>query len=361
MKLATFRIDTLIGPFDQFGIVKLDGTANDVVASSRVSAGWIIDTNIAYAVFSADQGKVNVIERANALCPADLNSCVQLYGPSLEPVVEACAWLDGRWDAIASGEATGPRGEVIAHRLDMVRLQPPLQVPVLRDFAAFEGHLQATFGKMGLKIPPEWYERPIAFKGNPTSLVGHGADLRWPRYTEKLDYEIELAAVVGLPARDVDAGQAGNYILGYTLLNDFSARDTQRVEMAMSTGPYKGKDFAWGLAPWIVTPDEFGEVGTTKMRVLIDGEVWAESTPGAMQWSFAEMISYTSQDETINIGDVFGSGTVNNGCGSEIDRWLSHGDVVEIEAAKIGVLRNSITVPHSQEVIWREERGRVET
>ena len=118
------------------------------------------------------------------------------------------------------------------------------------------------------------------------------------------------------------SSDAAKHILGYTLLNDFSARDTQRVEMAMSTGPYKGKDFAWGLGPWIVTPDEFGEVAGTKMRVLVNGEVWAESTPGAMQWSFPEMIAYTSQDETANVGDVFGSGTVNNGCGFEIDRWI---------------------------------------
>ena len=146
--------------------------------------------------------------------------------------------------------------------------------------------LQVTFGKMGLKIPPEWYDRPIAFKGNATSLIGHDEPLRWPQYTQKLDYELELAAVVGLPARDVDVAEAANHILGYTLLNDFSARDTQRVEMAMSTGPYKGKDFAWGLGPWIVTPDEFGDVAGTQMRVLVNGDVWAQSTPGAMQWSF---------------------------------------------------------------------------
>jgi 2-keto-4-pentenoate hydratase/2-oxohepta-3-ene-1,7-dioic acid hydratase in catechol pathway len=155
------------------------------------------------------------------------------------------------------------------------------------------------------------------------------------------------------PARDVDVGEAARHILGYTLLNDFSARDTQRVEMAMSTGPYKGKDFAWGLGPWIVTPDEFGDVAGTPMRVLVNGEVWAQSTPGAMQWTFPEMISYTSQDETANVGDVFGSGTVNSGCGFEIDRWIRPGDVVEIEAATIGVLRNRIEPPRGRSVEWR--------
>jgi 2-keto-4-pentenoate hydratase/2-oxohepta-3-ene-1,7-dioic acid hydratase in catechol pathway len=354
MKLATFRVETPIGPFDRFGLVRLDG--NDVIAAARDAAGWVVDANAAFAAFARDQGRPNPTACANALVPSDLKSSVELHGPSLEPLIELEAWLDQRWDAIADAELSGPRGEVIAHRLGKVALRAPIQVPVLRDFAAFEDHLQVTFGKMGLKIPPEWYEQPTAFKGNATALFGHDAPVRWPRYTKKLDYEIELAAVIGVPARDVGVDQAANHILGYTILNDYSARDTQRGEMAMSTGPFKGKDFAWALGPWIVTPDEFGEVASTKMRVRVNGEVWAESTPGAMQWSFPEMISYTSQDETLNVGDVFGSGTVNNGCGFEIDRWLSQGDVVEIEAAKIGVLRNSIAAAREQDVVWRQKR-----
>lgn len=354
MKLATFRIETPIGPFDRFGLVRLDD--NDVIAAAREGSGWVVDANAAFAAFAREQGHANSTARANAFVPADLNSCVELHGPRLEPLAELQAWLEQRWEAVGSGKLSGPRGEVIAHRLGKITLRPPIQVPVLRDFAAFEDHLQITFGKMGLKIPPEWYERPIAFKGNATALYGHDASIRWPRYTKKLDYEIEIAAVIGHPARDISVDQATDYILGYTILNDYSARDTQRVEMAMSTGPFKGKDFAWALGPWIVTPDEFGEVGSTKMLVRVNGEVWAESTPGAMQWSFPEMISYTSQDETLNVGDVFGSGTVNNGCGFEIDRWLSPGDIVEIEVAKIGVLRNPITPARGQDVMWREER-----
>jgi 2-keto-4-pentenoate hydratase/2-oxohepta-3-ene-1,7-dioic acid hydratase in catechol pathway len=265
-------------------------------------------------------------------------------------------WLEQQWESITREQSANSVGKRIVYRLSDVNLRPPIRVPVLRDFAAFEDHLQVTFGKMGLKIPAEWYDQPIAFKGNSTSLIGHDEPLRWPQYTKKLDYELELAAVIGLSARDVDVDHAANHILGYTLLNDFSARDTQRVEMSMSTGPYKGKDFAWGIGPWIVTPDEFGEIAGTKMRVLVNNEVWAESTPSAMQWSFPEMIAYTSQDETANVGDVFGSGTVNNGCGFEIDRWIKPNDVVELEAAKIGVLRNRIEPPLSNPVKWRSSR-----
>ncbi len=355
MKLATFRVNTPVGAFDRFGLVRLDGGVKDIVSASRAGAGWIVDVNAAYAAFARDNGKANARVRADALCPADLNLCVQIYGPSLDPVVEMSDWLERRWAVITSGQRPNPHERSICYRLDEVQLRPPMRVPVLRDFAAFEDHLQVTFGKMGLKIPPEWYDRPIAFKGNATSFIGHDEALRWPQYTQKLDYELELAAVIGLPARDVDVSEAAKHILGYTLLNDFSARDTQRVEMAMSTGPYKGKDFAWGLGPWIVTPDEFGEVAGTRMRVLVNSEVWAESTPGAMQWTFPEMISYTSQDETANVGDVFGSGTVNSGCGFEIDRWISPGDVVEIEAASIGVLRNRIEPPRERPVRWRRK------
>lgn len=355
MKLATFQINTKLGPINRFGLVRLDGGIADVVPASRSAQGWIIDANAAYAALAAAQGKPNPSLRADAFCPADLHACAALHGPGLEPAHEVLQWVNANWDGIAKGKIKGPRGEALAHYLQDVSLKPPIHVPVLRDFAAFEDHLEVTFGKMGLKIPAEWYERPFAFKANPTSLVGHDQDVQWPEYTKKLDFELEIAAVIGLDARNVDVGEAGRHILGYTLLNDFSARDTQRGEMANNTGPFKGKDFAWGLGPWIVTPDELHDVSQTPMRVLINGEVWAESTPGEMQWSFEEMISYTSQDETLNVGDVFGSGTVNHGCGFELDRWIAPGDVVELEAAGLGVLRNRITPPRTQKVRWRND------
>jgi Fumarylacetoacetate (FAA) hydrolase family len=206
MKLATFRVDTPLGPFDRFGIVRLDGGAQDVAASARAGAGWVIDACAAYAAFMSDRGKANARIRADTFCPPDLNACVQIYGPSLDSVLEMSDWIDQRWGAITRAQVRGPGDETIAYRLDRVRLRPPMRVPVLRDFAAFEDHLQVTFGKMGLKIPREWYERPIAFKGNATSFIGHDEPLKWPQYTQN-DYELELAAVLGLPARDVDVAR----------------------------------------------------------------------------------------------------------------------------------------------------------
>lgn len=355
MKLATFRVRTPVGPFDRFGIVRLDGGAEDHAASARQSLGWIVDVNFTCAAMCAEAGAGHPNRRADAVCPADLQTYAELYGPAFEALEEVVHWFEEQGPA----EMSGPRGERLAYRLDEIELRPPVaRVPVLRDFAAFEDHLQTTFGKMDLEIPPVWYERPTAFKGNSTTLVGHEEEVAWPRYTQKLDYELELAAVIGAPGQDIDVDAAPGHILGYTLLNDFSARDTQKGEMAMSTGPYKGKDFAWGLGPWIVTPDELGEVGGLAMNVTVNGEVWAASTPGAMQWTFPEIISYTSQDEPLNVGDVFGSGTVNQGCGFEIDRWIQPGDVVELEAAGIGVLRNRIGEAAGPPIKWRREQSK---
>jgi 2-keto-4-pentenoate hydratase/2-oxohepta-3-ene-1,7-dioic acid hydratase in catechol pathway len=347
MRLATFRVMTDVGPFDRFGIVH-----------SAEGTDWMVDANFTCAALHAESGHFAPAERANHEIPGRLNDYCILHGTSIEPLQALVRWLGPRISAAAADRLRGPRGERLVYPLTTVQLRPPMPaVPVLRDFAAFEDHLENTFGKMGLKIPPVWYEQPTAFKANPTSMVGHDEEVVWPRYTDKLDYELELAAVIGRPARNIGYGDAMAHVLGFTLLNDFSARDTQRGEMAISTGPFKGKDFAWGLGPWIVTPDELGDPARLKMSVRVNGEVWAESTPGEMQWSFPEVIAYTAQDETLNIGDVIGSGTVNRGCGFEIDRWIRPGDTVELVADRIGVLRHRIALKSAEAPVnWRRPR-----
>jgi 2-keto-4-pentenoate hydratase/2-oxohepta-3-ene-1,7-dioic acid hydratase in catechol pathway len=348
MKLAMFQVDTPFGPAARFGVVELDGGPADTIASSRRGAGRIIDVNAAFAGREAERGYAEPSLRADAFCPADLQAYAILHDTDLSLVEEALDW------ARHNADAPGPRGEQVTRALGSVRLLPPIsRVPVLRDFAAFEDHLERTFSKMGISIPPAWYERPTAFKGNPTTMFGHDSVVPWPRYTSRLDYELEIAAVIGRPGKDIPRTSAAGHILGYTLLNDFSARDAQRGEMQCSTGPYKGKDFAWGLGPWIVTPDEFGDPSTLRMAVRVDGEVWAESTPGPMQWTFEDAVSYTSQDERLTVGEVLGSGTVNGGCGFEIDRWIRPGATVELEADRIGVLRHRVAQPAGEPVAWR--------
>lgn len=349
MKLATFRVATPVGAFDRFGIV-------DTGSGGDRAATVIIDVNAAFAAMCADRGWMTATERADAICPPDLMRYAAIHGTGLEALQEVVDWLAG-----TDGDPArrGPHGEMLRYAISDVQLRPPVvRIPVLRDFAAFEDHLKVTFAKMGISIPDVWYERPLCFKGNGTSLYGHGDDVPWPSYAKKLDYELELAAVIGRPARDVNFSEAPRYILGYTLLNDFSARDIQSGEMRNSTGPYKGKDFAWGLGPWIVTPDELGDPASVRMTVSVNGEVWAELTPGPMQWTFPEIVSYTSQSETLNIGDVLGSGTVNNGCGFEIDRWIKPGDTVELWAEGVGTLRNRVGSPESEpQVNWRRRQA----
>ena len=356
MKLTTFCVDTPIGPFERFGLVKLDGGAKDVVSSARAGSGWVIDANVAYAAFLAHRGKPNASVRADRFCPADLNTCVQIYGPALDPLLEMAEWLDQRLGVDCQRSDALAVGKVSPIGYD-VKLRPPIRVPVLRDFAAFEDHLQVTFGKMGLKIPPEWYDRPIAFKGNPTSLVGHDEPVRWPQYTQKLDYELELAAVIGLPARDVDVARGRQAYSRLHVAERFlraryaTRRDGHEYRALQRKGLRLG----------------FGSVDCHSRRVRRSRR---DENEGAGQRrgvgsvnarrdamvSFPEMIAYTSQDETANVGDVFGSGTVNNGCGFEIDRWISPGDVVEIEAATIGVLRNRIEPARGKTVEWRRNR-----
>lgn len=348
MKLATFQVETPVGPFDRFGIVLLDGVAADVVENARSGRGRVVDVNFAYSAKMADAGHSNAQFLADAMAPASLRAFVERHETSQDLLNETLDW------SVARPDTRGPRGEKIFYDLSEITLRPPVpKVDIIRDFAAFEDHLQNTFGKMGISIPEEWYEAPMAFKANPTMLFGHDDPVRWPAYTEKLDYELEIAAIIGRGVQDVNLDQAEKAILGYTLLNDFSARDTQRGEMRNNTGPFKGKDFAWVLGPWIVTPDELGDPTNLQMQVVINDEVWAQSSPGAMKWSFPEMIAYTAQDERLNVGDVFGSGTVNQGCGFEIDRWIKEGDVVELQSERIGVLRNEVLPRRSKKIAWR--------
>jgi 2-keto-4-pentenoate hydratase/2-oxohepta-3-ene-1,7-dioic acid hydratase in catechol pathway len=165
----------------------------------------------------------------------------------------------------------------------------------------------------------------------------------WPAYTDKLDHELELAAIIGVTCRDVTREDAAGVIFGFTIWNDLSARDIQRREVAVGMGPGKAKDWdgANVLGPCIVTPDEF-DASDARMRVRVNGELWGEDTSANMHHSFADMIAYASQSLTLRPGEVFGSGTAAGGSGLELDRWLAEGDVVELDVEGIGVLRNTI-------------------
>ena len=244
-------------------------------------------------------------------------------------------------DMVAYIEAGAPRGE--RREVGEARLLAPLRPRSLRDFLAFEGHLKGALGRLGREIPDEWYEVPAYYKGMPDTVIGPEDEIPWPAWTERLDHELELAAVIGRRCRDVPASEAAEVIFGYTIWNDVSARDVQTRELPVGMGPGKAKDWDGSnvLGPCLVTADEL-DAGDLGMSVRVNGETWGRDTSASMHHTFADMIAYASRDQTLYPGEVFGSGTAAGGSGLELDRRLNPGDVVELEIEGIGTLRNRI-------------------
>lgn len=233
------------------------------------------------------------------------------------------------------------RGNLESHVVAAARLLVPILPGSLRDFLAFEDHVQAGSARRGEPVPEAWYEIPVYYKGNHRSVFGPDEEIPWPPYTDELDYELEVASVLGGRGRDLDEDDAGALVFGYTLMNDWSARDIQRKEMAARLGPAKGKDFATSLGPCIVTRDEL-DPRRLNLVARVDGEVWSEGSLGGARWTFPQMIAHVSQGEDVWPGDVYGSGTFGGGCGLDLGKLLWPGAVVELEAEGIGVLRNRV-------------------
>ncbi|MFT7643674.1 MAG: 2-keto-4-pentenoate hydratase/2-oxohepta-3-ene-1,7-dioic acid hydratase in catechol pathway [Pirellulaceae bacterium] len=246
-------------------------------------------------------------------------------------------------------------------RLEMnaVKFLPPVpEMQSIRDCMAYERHLIQCMRTVanwklgplalltrGLLRPPKfWYEAPVYYKGNARSAVGHDQPVSWPSYTEKFDFELEFGIFIKKKGRNINKEKAHDYIAGYTIFNDFSARDVQLAEMEAKLGPAKGKDFDTGnsLGPWLVTPDEIPDPYALDVEVRVNGQSWSRGNTGGIQYTFEEMIEYISKDETLYPGDFIGSGTIPDCCGLELDRWLRDGDVVELEVAGIGCLRNKV-------------------
>jgi 2-keto-4-pentenoate hydratase/2-oxohepta-3-ene-1,7-dioic acid hydratase in catechol pathway len=236
-------------------------------------------------------------------------------------------------------------------KLASVRLLAPLPEPrQMRDCLVFEEHLKNAMAqaekRTGIKqeIPEVWYRQPIYYKSNRFSVAGPDADVVWPKYSQLMDFELELGCIVGRTGKDISRDRALEHIFGFTVFNDFSARDAQFVEMLGRLGPAKGKDFDGGnvLGPWIVTLDEIGDPHALKMEARVNGERWGGGNSSAMHHKFPDILAHISNGETLHAGEVIGSGTVGTGCGLELGRYLNSGDVVELEIEKIGVLRNRV-------------------
>ena len=192
---------------------------------------------------------------------------------------------------------------------------------------------------------PEVYRRqPIYYITNRFSVRGTNTTVKWPRYSKVMDYELEFGIITKNKGANIPASKGKDHIFGYTIFNDFSARDAQRIEMEGRLGPAKGKSFDGGnvMGPWIVTPDEIGDPYKLKMEVRVNGKMRSQGVSEGMLFSFEEIIEHVTKDETLMPGEFIGSGTVGNGCGLELGWYLEHGDTVELEVEKIGILKNRV-------------------
>jgi fumarylacetoacetate (FAA) hydrolase len=243
---------------------------------------------------------------------------VELGAPSL------AEWLGAGGDDVAE------------HRTADVRLCAPVpRPPAVRDFYAFERHVRTARAQRGLEMAPEWYRLPVFYFSNPAAVFGPEDEIPFPPESSARDYELEAAAVIG----------AGGEIAGFTVLNDWSARDLQKMEMAVGLGPAKGKDFATSMGPVLVTPDELGDL-RLEMVARVNGEERSRGNLGDMHWSWERLAEHAARNTRLLPGDVLGSGTVGSGCILEHadGRWLRPGDLVELEIEGIGVLRNIVAV-----------------
>jgi fumarylacetoacetate (FAA) hydrolase len=253
----------------------------------------------------------------------------------------------------AGAENAARKASKEALTFDEVSFLSPLKPTTLRDGYAFEQHVKTANKNRGREVPEEWYQFPVFYFTNPNAVFGHEDIVPYPPYTQALDYELEIAAVIGKAGINIKPEDAEQYIFGYTIFNDWSARDVQRKEMMVGLGPAKGKDFASSFGPVIVTHESIADkaagrpgVYDLEMTARINGVEMSRGNFKDIHWSFGEILARASDSVMLYPGDVIGSGTVGTGCLLELTKfqgpWLRHGDVVELEIERIGILRNTI-------------------
>jgi len=329
---VTFDVPTPVGPVRRIGALAGGHIADLTAASAAYLAQWPLKGD-PYAL-------------AQTRVPPDMVDFLAGGEQSLEMARRALEHL--RRLGPEDPRLRGPRGEHLVYAPGAVRLCAPVPRPnSIRDTLSFETHMRNSLKALGWpEIPKVWYEIPIYYKGNPCAVIGPDETIRWPSYTERLDYELEFGCFIGRAGRDISEAEAHRHIAGYTIFNDVSARDAQKQEMAMLLGPAKGKDFdgSNAMGPCLVTPDE---IDPRNLRTVarVNGEVWTDAHSSDMAWTFPRIIEYISRDETLYPGDFIGSGTAGFGCGLEHGKWLKPGDVIELEVEGIGVLRNPVGQP----------------
>ncbi|WP_202318538.1 fumarylacetoacetate hydrolase family protein [Archaeoglobus neptunius] len=307
--------------------------------------GKVVDLTLSYATYLRNiEGETTPLRIANARIPPDMLKFLDGEDKALLEAKKACEYVS---NMIENGkEVRAPNGAEVAYEMDIVRLKAPIPRPRLMvDFSTFEEHVKMAYEKLGMDVPKEWYQIPVGYKMNPSSVIGTGEPIVWPKFTQLLDYELELGIVIGKKGRDIKKEDAYEHVFGYTIVNDVSARDIELLELrAMPLGPLKSKDFDNGtvIGPCIVTRDEIKDPHNLKMIARVNGEVWSEANTKDMYWKIPDLIEHLSRDQTIYPGTVILSGTPGGGCGMHLGRLIRPGDIIEMEIEGIGTIRNQV-------------------
>ena len=317
---------------------------------------------------SGGQEKIGIVHTGDTLL-FDLAAAANRSGSANPAFASMLALIDAGESALE--QAVGVfdkhgRDETLSVKTETAEILAPVPEPrQMRDGMSFPLHiLQAPRGQLKLaarakndmaelarieaeplgELPEVYRKQPIYYITNRFSVRGTNTTVEWPRYSQVMDYELEFGIITRNKGANISAAKARDHIFGYTIFNDFSARDAQRIEMEGRLGPAKGKSFDGGnvMGPWIVTPDEIGDPYKLKMEARVNGKMRSQGVTEGMLFSFEEIIAHVSQDETLMPGEFIGSGTVGNGCGLELGWYLEHGDTIELDVEKIGTLKNRV-------------------
>lgn len=335
MKICTYRRRTELGEVKRLGL--LDGDL-------------IVDPNLVLQAHYEHAGFFDPKARALRNLPPSLSQFLKFDDDPLGALQEA---LRLHQQFAQAGQLKTADGASLAFNLKddkHTSLAAPIDdIGSYRDFFVHERHVKTGFAKRNEPIPAAWYEMPIYYKGATTGFIGGGETIPWPSFSQQLDYELELGVVIGRDGKNIKSKDVYQHILGFTILNDVSARDIQRKEMSGRLGPAKGKDWCSVIGPVIVTADEFGfKDPDLLMTASVNGIEWSRGRSGEAHWSWGQMIEHLTRDEWIRAADFLGSGTVGTGCGLELDKWIQPGDTLELEIERIGKLKNLVGTPAGQ-------------
>ena len=334
MRLVSYEIQTQLGRFERIG---------------ALAHGTIVDLSSACAAYFAESRDAHAARRhAEAVVPPDMIGFLESGSAAREAATSALAYVGER--LTAEQRPLGPHGQRLTFDHAEVRwLAPVPRPPMIRDGILLLDHYRVGMERLFKIAEPDRMPQaartiPIYWKPSRAAVAGHQEPIRWPKYGDKLDYEFELGLYIGKRGKNISAERAWEHVAGYTVFNDLGLRDIQPAEMSLRLGPQKAKDFETSkiMGPCLVTTDELASVDGLRLVTRINGEVWFDGRLSGWAFTFAEFIAHVSRDETLEVGDFFGSGPPAYSVGFEIDRWVQPGDVIECEIEGIGTLSNRV-------------------